>query len=167
MEQPKTFQRKSGRAALLLPLPRDAGHLDARTLWLTGPWRNVIRTVQLKEMIIRRNEQNGDRDQSRLDWRCPEESENLADSEVCVCTLRRPNTIWTPDIQCVSSKQRLATAGHQRNHCSWNCQITTRFTLTCDKSSINSFGWFMIFFKKGMIKYDFLWVRGKLTRVVP
>lgn len=35
--------------------PRDAGHLDTRPLWLTVPWRNVIRTVQLKEMITRRN----------------------------------------------------------------------------------------------------------------
>lgn len=38
-----------------LSLRRDAGHLDTRNLKLTVLQRNVIRTVQLKEMIMRRN----------------------------------------------------------------------------------------------------------------
>lgn len=44
-----------------------------------------------------------------------------------------------------------------------NCQATTRSTLVCNKSSINSFGWFVIK-KKGMIKYDFFFsVRETFT----
>lgn len=158
----------SWRAAVPLPPPRDAGHLDARNLRLTELRRNVIRTVQLEEMITRRNRWNGNRDQSESGWRCPEESENFADCRVC---LRAPchwteSEPWTSNV--FPSKWRSAAAGHHRNQGSWKVSPTAKqlhVPYLRNKSSVNNFGWFVN--KKGMVKYDFFPVIKTISSGLP